>query len=651
MDYLDCELYLPNFDQAKLSVAGADYSGRPALGGEELERELLEASPDPTRYGILLFEALFDADDTLRAGYRGALAIARREEKCLRFRLHVDALAPPPLHDWHWELLYDPSEKTAFGRSEHIAFSRYLSVPRSSVPAVATQPKVLIVISSPRDLAGYRLPDLDRERTRTVLEEALTPLMGKSSFDFLEGPATAARIGERLAARRYHVLHLQAHGLLAPDGSAAHLVLEDENRCANILDENLLADMLGERRLRLVTLLACYGGVRTGTDPFGGLAAALVRQGIPAVVAMRRAIAMDAAARFARHFYQVLAREGVVDMAANEARHQLYLSDPDGPDWATPALFMRAKDGRLWTPKAAEPARPERAVDLSGRQVPELLPFMANRWVQEDKLYEALQRQAQKPTRPLVCLAIGDDHQALDMFEKRLKEVCLPRLLALDPATGVTDHLLRCPPKLESARKLQARLRRDLSEKFLNAPEGPKEEINRALVGIHRPVLIHVHLLAEECKRGPALVGSFLDFWRDWPDLSPGQKLIVVLFIKYEYGSRFGKGPRSLFSWFGTKRRLKAIRQVFEQYESANPERLTCTILPEMEGITQSDAETWALEEETRQFCRSHPLICEIRTFFQEWKSTMSSDTIPMEDLAGMLEQTLRRYVPMDGRT
>ncbi|MCP4658833.1 MAG: hypothetical protein GY856_25765, partial [bacterium] len=56
-DYLDCELYLTDCDQARLWVADGDYSGRPALD-EALERRLLLAALDPIEYGTRLFEAL-----------------------------------------------------------------------------------------------------------------------------------------------------------------------------------------------------------------------------------------------------------------------------------------------------------------------------------------------------------------------------------------------------------------------------------------------------------------------------------------------------------------------------------------------------------------------------------------------------------------
>jgi hypothetical protein len=349
-DYLDCELFLSNHDQAKLSVVGRDYTGRPALG-EELERQLLEVAQDTEKYGSILFEALFRGDDDLRAGYREGLAIARHQEKRLRFRLHIAANAPPKLHLLDWEFLYDPKARFALACSPETVFSRYESVPYEPGTLVKVQPKLLIVISSPKDLSEFKLADIDRAETKRSIEEALRPLNGEVTYEFLEAPATSGKIRDRLVNGGFHALHIQAHGLLHSGQTNATLLLEKEDGKANPVDEDRFSKIFeGERNLRLITLIACHGGVQTGNDPFGGLGPSLVRRGIPAVVAMRQAISINTAKYFIQHFYRNLARTGQVDTAANEARQQLYLSAPESREWGAPAVFMRLNDGKLWEP-------------------------------------------------------------------------------------------------------------------------------------------------------------------------------------------------------------------------------------------------------------------------------------------------------------
>lgn len=354
--YVNCELLLTSSTQARLVVAGREYSGRPNLG-RDLERQLLAVTLDPVEYGRLLFEALFSGESgELLAGYRESLTLARHQSQRLRFRLHIADSAPPELHAILWELLYDPGKRIAFSRSQETAFSRYLGVAFQATAAVPERPKILVVSPSPTDLTNYGLPDLDPVASRSAMEKAFEPLQKLGTYEFLDGPATVERIRDRLVSGAFHVLHLQAHGLQSPSRGGTRLVLERQDGSAHCIDEDLFSEVFeGQRNLRLAVLASCHGGAPTGTDPFSGLGPALVWRGIPAVVAMRHQISLEGATRFSEHFYRNLMRSGQVDAAANEARLQMHLAQPGGLEWATPALFMRLADGRLWNLDAGEP--------------------------------------------------------------------------------------------------------------------------------------------------------------------------------------------------------------------------------------------------------------------------------------------------------
>jgi hypothetical protein len=92
-------------------------------------------------------------------------------------------------------------------------------------------------------------------------------------------------------------------------------------------------------------------------DPFAGIAPGLIRQGIPAVIAMQFEVTDTAAAIFGHEFYLALADGCPVDQAAAEARKAMYASDCD-VEWATPVLYLRASDGRIFdTPSIDRSAR------------------------------------------------------------------------------------------------------------------------------------------------------------------------------------------------------------------------------------------------------------------------------------------------------
>ena len=91
----------------------------------------------------------------------------------------------------------------------------------------------------------------------------------------------------------------------------------------------------GHRALRLVVLNACEGARSAQADPFGGVAQALVRQGIPAVIAMQFEISDPAALVFSHSFYQAIADGLPVDLAVVEARIAM-LAEGNEVEWATP---------------------------------------------------------------------------------------------------------------------------------------------------------------------------------------------------------------------------------------------------------------------------------------------------------------------------
>src|SRR6185295_9477378 len=104
--------------------------------------------------------------------------------------------------------------------------------------------------------------------------------------------------------------------------------------------------------LRLAVLNACEGARASAEDPFSGVAPSLVRQGIPAVIAMQFEITDAAAIQFGHEFYQAVADGYPVDAAVTEARKGIFSADND-LEWATPVLYMRAHDGMIFDVTAA----------------------------------------------------------------------------------------------------------------------------------------------------------------------------------------------------------------------------------------------------------------------------------------------------------
>jgi hypothetical protein len=146
----------------------------------------------------------------------------------------------------------------------------------------------------------------------------------------------------------YHVFHYIGHGGYDKASDDGVLVLEDGNQRSRLVSGIELGTILAdETTLRLAVLNACEGARTSLSDPFSGVATSLVRLEIPAVIAMQLEITDRAAITFAAELYAALADGYAIDAALAEARKAIF-ADENEVEWATPVLFMRVPDGRIF---------------------------------------------------------------------------------------------------------------------------------------------------------------------------------------------------------------------------------------------------------------------------------------------------------------
>jgi len=300
-------------------------------------------SSDLAADGRRLYATLF-ADSTLRANWAEARGQSRRR----RLRWWIDDTAPE-LHAIPWELMQDGLVMLA--ADADTPFSRFLPVNLPwNTPIQARPIRVLVAISNPRDLGNFNLPPVDVALERATLQAAFGAV-GPSQLqaEFLEAPVTLERLEKRLRDGRHHVLHFLGHGKYEDKHRQAVLYLQDAQGNARPARDIELASMLARQgdQPQLVFLAACQSATRSTADAFAGLGPTLVTIGAPAVVAMQSAVSITSARDFSAAFYERLLKHGLVDLATNEARGTLLTAGR--PDAAVPVLFMRLRDGRLWS--------------------------------------------------------------------------------------------------------------------------------------------------------------------------------------------------------------------------------------------------------------------------------------------------------------
>jgi hypothetical protein len=296
------------------------------------------------------------------AFHQGSLARERR--RGLRLRLVFDhaTLAYSPLAGLPWELIFQDSARGFLASDRRTQVVRHLDVEHPTLlPPTEPPLRVLAVAASPNGYPSLQLAS-EVARIRTAWEDK-----GAIELEF-ERQITLPDLRERLLRDGYHVLHFMGHGEFHESelGRAEGALLFEvpSGRAERISATRLAGALRGLEDLRLVVLNACdsarFPRLR-GTDPFRGVAAALVLAGIPAVVAMQFPISDRAAIAFGGGLHRALAAErpDPIEAAVAEGRQAIADDNPGSLEWATPVLFSRLAAGAILEGRREGPGRQE----------------------------------------------------------------------------------------------------------------------------------------------------------------------------------------------------------------------------------------------------------------------------------------------------
>ena len=264
--------------------------------------------------------------------------IARERRRGLRLRLRIDSWE---LSRLPWELLYDARRGDFLVFDHMVSLVRYVRL-HAAPPALrrARSVKVVAAVASPDDGAP-----LDWQREVSVLREGLREMVEAGQVEIiLCEHTTHEKLHMILLENTPDVVHYIGHGEYNPGRREGFLHLEDDQGHARPLGAAEAARMFRRYRINLVVLNACD----TATGAWAGLAPALVRAEIPAVVAMQWPVEDRAATRFTRLFYKALSLGKTIDECVAEGRLGVSAGGSDPNDWAGPVLFLRSLSGQLW---------------------------------------------------------------------------------------------------------------------------------------------------------------------------------------------------------------------------------------------------------------------------------------------------------------
>jgi len=305
----------------------------------------------------------------------------------LRLRLRMDnALADLP-----WEYAYiddragdEAGPKTANGflmLDPRIALVRHEAV---HVPGdwFTPRPRRRIVVAMASPEGEPVLTHLPTEQRR--LKEVLRAIPGVTAVfmpEYASDEAVADRpppsttltdlLGALATSEPTDIFHFAGHarfrrqsGPFQPLEGTGEIVMADEQGRALALPANGLVELLRGKGTRLVVLGACEGGRRDGRNPWSSVATALVKAGIPAVIAMQYTVDDGLAAVFSGALYQALVAGLSIEEAVTLARLAMRASARgraivDIRDWGVPVLYLRASGGPVFNPVSDAAVRDE----------------------------------------------------------------------------------------------------------------------------------------------------------------------------------------------------------------------------------------------------------------------------------------------------
>jgi hypothetical protein len=256
----------------------------------------------------------------------------------LRLRLVIDS---PELAALPWELLYDETLGRFLALDGRTPVTRFTRLPIPAIPWPQDRPlRLLFTAAAPAEqyTEVHIAPQLVAREWQGI-EQALAPLIKDGRLEATGSLAGTTRDGLLAALRRgVDIWHYLGHG------EESRLLFVDAAGRVAPVDAGELGQVLAGEGVRLAVLNACQAGA--GGGQAASVAGALLRAGIPAVVAMQAPISVDAALAFAGAFYDAIAVGQGVDRAVTAARKAIWAVGTG--EWWIPALFMRTADGRIW---------------------------------------------------------------------------------------------------------------------------------------------------------------------------------------------------------------------------------------------------------------------------------------------------------------
>ncbi|OCQ95612.1 heterocyst differentiation protein [Oscillatoriales cyanobacterium USR001] len=318
--------------------------GQRGRGEKNILSSLDIPRPNLAALGQQLYNGLFQGN--LRDSWMNAQAIAQHRQERIQLRL---GLKGARLRRLPWEVLHAGDRPLATGTD--VVFSRYQPGvnlrPQSRIIAPGQPLKILMAIAAPTDQEALQL----KREALHLQQELQNRPNGKISSNLsipqieltiLEQP-DREQLTQTLEQGQYQIFHYAGHSNLAARGGELYLV-SGRTGLTETLSGDDLAGLLANNGILMAVFNSCRSASSDITDTEAterNLAAALVKRGIPAVLAMAERIPDEVALTLTRLFYRNLNQGYPVDLSLSRARAGL-ISAYGSQElyWALPILYL-----------------------------------------------------------------------------------------------------------------------------------------------------------------------------------------------------------------------------------------------------------------------------------------------------------------------
>lgn len=294
--------------------------------------------------GQEMYNALFQG--SLRDSWLVAQAIAQNQRQMLRLRLGLKGNRLPRLP---WEVLHEDSRPLATGTD--VAFCRYQintglmrSLPNLLIPP--NKPlRILMVIAGPSDQENLELFK-EASHLREELKSGDIQLTVREQLGREE-------LTQELEQGHYQVFHYAGHSSLGNAGGDVYLV-SNKTGLTETLNGDDLAGLLVNNGVQLAVFNSCRSAYTATSDSLDSgkdrnLAEALVKRGIPGVLAMAERIPDEVALTLTCLLYRNINQGHPIDLSLSRARQGLISAYGSNQlYWALPVLYLTPEfDGYL----------------------------------------------------------------------------------------------------------------------------------------------------------------------------------------------------------------------------------------------------------------------------------------------------------------